>query len=194
MLGESTTENRPDVADAAAARHGTGTRPVAGYAAAVGRRAVLNDAGRAVPAGGSGGVGGRRRDEVRAYVAPVRAAAGPDLPVEEALLLMRAEGGGRDAALAVMEGGHLVGVVTRAELEAAARARGGAGGRAGLAEAAGLRVVYCFADSDVADAAATMRAARVSHLAVLGEDVRLLGLLARRDLPPTAAAVPGPSA
>jgi hypothetical protein len=29
-----------------------------------------------------------------------------------------------------------------------------------------------------------MRAARVSHLAVLGEDVRLLGLLARRDLPP----------
>ena len=189
MLGESTTENRPDVADAAAARHGTGTRPAAGYAAAVGRRAVLNDAGRAVPAGG----GGRRRDEVRAYVAPVRAAAGPDLPVEEALLLMRDEGGGRDAALAVMEGGHLVGVVTRAELEAAARA-GGPGGRARLAEAAGLRVVYCFADSDVADAAATMRAARVSHLAVLGEDVRLLGLLARRDLPPTAAAIPGPSA
>jgi CBS domain-containing protein len=81
-----------------------------------------------------------------------------------------------------MEGGHVVGVVTRAELEAAVRA-GGAGGRARLAEAAGLRVVYCFADSDVADAAATMRAARVSHLAVLGEDVRLLGLLARRDLP-----------
>ena len=186
-MDESTTENRPDVADAAA-RHGTGTRSVADVAA--GRRAVLSDAGRAVPAGG----GGRRRDEVRAYVAPVRAAAGPDLPVDEALLLMRAEGGGRDAALAVMEDGHLVGVVTRAELEAAARARGGAGGRAGLAEAAGLRVVYCFADSDVADAAATMRAARVSHLAVLGEDVRLLGLLARRDLPPTAAAIPGPSA
>ena len=130
--------------------------------------------------------------EVRAYVAPVPAAVGPDLPVEEALRLMRE--GGRDA-LPVMEGGHVVGVVTRAELEAAARARGGAGGRAGLAEAAGLRVVYCFADSDVADAAATMRAARVSHLAVLGEDVRLLGLLARRDLPPTAAAaIPGPSA
>jgi CBS domain-containing protein len=40
----------------------------------------------------------------------------------------------------------------------------------------------------VADAAATMRAARVSHLAVLGENVRLLGLLARRDLPPGPAA------
>jgi CBS domain-containing protein len=125
--------------------------------------------------------GGR---EVRAYVAPVPAAVGPDLPVEEALRLMRE--GGRDA-LPVMEGGHVVGVVTRTELEAAARA-GGRGGRARLAEAAGLRVVYCFADSDVADAAATMRAARVSHLAVLGEDVRLLGLLARRDLPPASAA------
>ena len=132
-----------------------------------------------------------RCHEVRAYVAPVRAEAGSDLPVEEALRLMaRDGGGGRDSALAVMEGGHLVGVVTRAELEAAART--GAGGRARLAEVAGLRVVYCFADSDVADAAATMRAARVSHLAVLGEDVRLLGLLARHDLP--AAAPPGPTA
>jgi CBS domain-containing protein len=122
---------------------------------------------------------------VRAYVAPVPAAVGPDLPVDEALRLMRE--GGRDA-LPVMEDGHVVGVVTRAELvEAAARA-GGSGGRARLAEAAGLRVVYCFADSDVADAAATMRAARVSHLAVLGENVRLLGLLARRDLPPGPAA------
>ena len=125
-------------------------------------------------------------------MAPVPAAVGPDLPVEDALRLMRE--GGRDA-LAVMEGGHVVGVVTRAELEAAARA-GGPGGRARrLAEAAGLRVVYCFADSDVADAAATMRAARVSHLAVLGEDVRLLGLLACRDLPPAAPARPsGPAA
>lgn len=140
---------------------------------------------------GEGGRDGGGGGEVRAYVAPVRAAAGPDLPVDEALRLMR-EGGGAGDALPVMEGGHLVGVVTRAELEAAARAGGGAGGRARLAEAAGLRVVYCFADSDVAEAAATMRAARVSHLAVLGEDVRLLGLLARRDLPPLPTAAPPP--
>jgi hypothetical protein len=30
-----------------------------------------------------------------------------------------------------------------------------------------------------------MRAAEVDHLAVLGGDVRFLGLLARRDLPPS---------
>jgi CBS domain-containing protein len=47
-----------------------------------------------------------------------------------------------------------------------------------------MRVVYCFADSDVAEAEAMMQAAEASHLAVLGEDVRFLGLLARQDLPP----------
>jgi CBS domain-containing protein len=87
---------------------------------------------------------------------------------------------GRDA-LPVMEGRHLVGIVTRAEL--AGPPDPVADGRR-LRDAIRLRVVYCFDDSDVADAAATMRAAEVDHLAVLGEDVRLLGLLARHDLPP----------
>ena len=80
-----------------------------------------------------------------------------------------------------MDDENLVGIVTRTDLDSLADASD----RARLREIGRMRVVYCFADSDVAEAAAMMRATEASHLAVLGEDVRFLGLLARRDLPPS---------
>lgn len=107
------------------------------------------------------------------------AAVGPELTLAEARRRLRETG--RDA-LPVMDGRHLVGIVTRAELE---RAPDPLADRRQLGEAVRLRVVYCFDDSDPAEAAATMRAAEVDHLAVLDGDVRFLGLLARRDLPPS---------
>ena len=107
------------------------------------------------------------------------AAVGPELTLAEARRRLRETG--RDA-LPVMDGRHLVGIVTRAELE---RAPDPLADRRRLGEAVRLRVVYCFDDSDPAEAAATMRAAEVDHLAVLDGDVRFLGLLARRDLPPS---------
>ena len=107
------------------------------------------------------------------------ATVGPELTLAEARRRLRETG--RDA-LPVMDGRHLVGIVTRAELE---RAPDPLADRRRLGEAVRLRVVYCFDDSDPAEAAATMRAAEVDHLAVLDGDVRFLGLLARRDLPPS---------
>lgn len=107
------------------------------------------------------------------------AVVGPELTLAEARRRLRETG--RDA-LPVMDGRHLVGIVTRAELE---RAPDPLADRRRLGEAVRLRVVYCFDDSDPAEAAATMRAAEVDHLAVLDGEVRFLGLLARRDLPPS---------
>jgi len=140
---------------------------------------------------------------VREFVAPAAAEVPLDATLAEALRLLARHG--RDALPVVEEGGHLVGVATRAELLSAPRR---ARHRVRLGDLIRLRVVYCFADTDVADAAAAMRAAEVGHLAVLGEDdggggeggvpagpgarrgggVRLVGLLARGDLPPAALA------
>ncbi len=127
---------------------------------------------------------------VGAFVAPAAAELPLDATLADALRLLDRHG--REALPVVEEGGgHPVGVVTtRAELLAVPRR---ARARVRLRDLIRLRVVYCFADSDVADAAAAMRAAGVSHLAVLGGEsrdggVRLVGLLARRDLPPAARA------
>lgn len=127
-----------------------------------------------VEAGPESGAGGTVRD----LVVPPPAAVGPELTLAEARRRLRETG--RDA-LPVMDGRHLVGIVTRAELD---RTPDPLADRRRLGEAVRLRVVYCFDDSDPAEAAATMRAAEVDHLAVLDGDVRFLGLLARRDLPP----------
>jgi CBS domain-containing protein len=85
---------------------------------------------------------------------------------------------GRDA-LAVMEAGHLVGIVSRAELEAVPEADD----RQPLVACIRPRVAYCFADTPPEEALATMQVAGVEHLAVLGDDLGLLGLLARGTLP-----------
>ena len=114
---------------------------------------------------------------VRDLVAPASFAVGLDTPLGIVRRLLRQS---RCEALPVIEDDKVVGVVTEAELEAMAEASD----RARLREVGRMRVVYCFADSNLADAAATMRAAEASHLAVLGEDVRFLGLLAQQDLPP----------
>ncbi len=114
---------------------------------------------------------------VRDLVAPASFAVGLDAPLGIVRRLLRQS---RCEALPVIEDDKVVGVVTEAELEAMAEALD----RARLREVGRMRVVYCFADSNLADAAATMRAAEASHLAVLGEDVRFLGLLAQQDLPP----------
>jgi CBS domain-containing protein len=129
---------------------------------------------------------------VGAFVAPAAAAALLPLDATLADALRLLDRHGREALPVVEEGGgHPVGVATRAELLAVPRR---ARARVRLRDLIRLRVVYCFVDSDVAEAAAAMRAAGVSHLAVLGEGgegdggVRLVGLLARRDLPPAALA------
>ena len=114
---------------------------------------------------------------VREFVAPARFAVALDTPLGAVRRLLRQS---RSEALPVLEDDKLVGIVTRADLDALADASD----LAPLREISRMRVVYCFADSDVAEAAATMRAAEASHLAVLGEDVRFLGLLAQHDLPP----------
>lgn len=114
---------------------------------------------------------------VRDLVAPASFAVGLDTPLGIVRRLLRQS---RCEALPVIEDDKVVGVVTEAELEAMAEASD----RARLREVGRMRVVYCFADSNLADAAATMRAAEASHLAVLSEDVRFLGLLAQQDLPP----------
>jgi len=114
---------------------------------------------------------------VRDLVAPASIAVGLDTPLGTVRRLFRQS---RCEALPVIEDGKVVGVVTEAELGAMAEASD----RARLREVGRMRVVYCFANSNIADAVATMRAAEASHLAVLGEDVRFLGLLAQQDLPP----------
>lgn len=113
---------------------------------------------------------------VRDFVAPAGVTLGLDSTLGEACRLLEEEG----RALPVLDEGRLVGILTREDLDALPPDT--SPGMA-LREMLRLRVVYCFADSDVAQAAATMRAAAVSHLAVLGEDVRFLGLLDQRDLP-----------
>src|SRR3954452_12245078 len=107
------------------------------------------------------------------------AAVGPELTLAEARRRLRETG--RDA-LPVMDGRHLVGIVTRAERE---RTPDPLADRRRLGEAVRLRVVYCFDDSDPAEAAATMRAAEVEQLAVLDGVARFLGLLTRCALPPS---------
>jgi CBS domain-containing protein len=99
-----------------------------------------------------------------------------DLSLAEVRRRMMAAGGD---ALPVLEDGQLVGIVSRAELEALP---------ADVDEEDPLvahvrpRVVYCFVDTSPEEALATMRAAGVGHLAVLGDDLRFLGLIARGDL------------
>jgi CBS domain-containing protein len=117
---------------------------------------------------------GRRVGE---FVAPARFAVGLDTPLGLVRRLLRES---RCEALPVMDDENLVGIVTRSDLDSLSDASD----RARLREIGRMRVVYCFADSDVAEAEAMMQAAEASHLAVLGEDVRFLGLLARHDLPP----------
>lgn len=118
----------------------------------------------------------RRARAVRDFVAPACFAVRLDTRLGVVRRLLSES---RCEALPVMDDENLVGIVTRSDLEMLVEASD----RARLRDVGRLRVVYCFADSDVADAAATMRAAEASHAAVLGEDVRFLGLLARDDLP-----------
>src|SRR5215204_2927791 len=110
---------------------------------------------------------GRRVGE---FVAPAGFAVGLDTPLGLVRRLLRES---RCAALPVMDDENLVGIVTRSDLDSLSDASD----LARLREIGRMRVVYCFADSDVAEAEAMMQAAEASHLAVLGEDVRFLGLL-----------------
>jgi CBS domain-containing protein len=98
-----------------------------------------------VDAGPASGTGGTVRDLV---VLPP-AAVGPELTLAEARRCLRETG--RDA-LPVMDGRHLVGIVTRAELD---RTPDPLADRRRLGEAIRLRVVYCFDDSGPVEAAAT---------------------------------------
>jgi CBS domain-containing protein len=109
-------------------------------------------------AGSDDGGPGRRRLGLAAgaFAAPAGAGLPLDTTLADALRLLDRHGREACRWWRRAGGGHPLGVATRAELLAVpARARS----RVRLRDLIRLRVVYCFADSDVADAAAAMRAA-----------------------------------
>lgn len=92
------------------------------------------------------------------------------------------EAGGADL-IPVCRDGRLVGTITQHDVALGAspgrrRAEG-----ALVAEAIAADILFCFEDTDVAEAAKLMRESGVSLLPVLNRGKRVVGVLALKDIP-----------
>ena len=101
-------------------------------------------------------------------MAPARFAVGLDTPLGLVRRLLRES---RCEALPVMDDQNLVGIVTRSDLDSLSDASD----RACSREIGRMRVVYCFADSDVAEAEAMMQAAEARSPGCTGRGCPLPG-------------------
>jgi CBS domain-containing protein len=102
-------------------------------------------------------------------------------PRRSALEAARSMTDGAADALIVAEAGHLVGVVTQADV-----VRAVAAGRdpktTAVAEIMLPEVLFCYDDQTADEVVAKMRASLVRRLPVLGRDKSLIGMVAEDDL------------
>lgn len=84
-------------------------------------------------------------------------------------------------ALVVTESGHLLGMITQADLVRTIAANKDLAVTT-VAEAMLPEVLFCFADQDVEEAAKKMQASLVRRLPVLSKDKVLLGMICEDDL------------
>ncbi len=90
-------------------------------------------------------------------------------------------------ALMVAEGGHLLGLVTQADIVRAVAA-GRDPAQTAVAEIMLPEVLFCYGDQTTEEVAAKMRAALVRRLPVLSKDKAIIGMISEDDLDPAAAA------
>lgn len=90
-------------------------------------------------------------------------------------------------ALVVAEGGHLLGLVTQADIVRAVAARRDPAQTA-VAEIMLPEVLFCYPDQTTEEVAAKMRASLVRRLPVLSKDKAIIGVISEDDLDPAGAA------
>jgi CBS domain-containing protein len=90
-------------------------------------------------------------------------------------------------ALVVAEGGHLLGMVTQADIVRAVAAERDPA-RTAVAEIMLPEVLFCYDDQTTDEVAAKMRASLVRRLPVLSRDRTILGMVSEDDLDPAAVA------
>jgi CBS domain-containing protein len=84
-------------------------------------------------------------------------------------------------ALVVADGGHLLGMVTQADIvRAVAQERDPAA--TAVAEIMLPEVLFCYDDQRIEDVAAKMRASLVRRLPVLSKDKTIIGMISEDDL------------
>ncbi|MCU0895346.1 MAG: CBS domain-containing protein [Rhodospirillales bacterium] len=84
-------------------------------------------------------------------------------------------------ALVVADGGHLLGMVTQADIVRAVAAERDLAATA-IAEIMLPEVLFCYDDQRIEDAAAKMRASLVRRLPVLSKDKTIIGMISEDDL------------
>lgn len=94
-------------------------------------------------------------------------------------------------ALAVVDGGHLVGMITQADIVHAVAA-GQDPAHVSVAEAMLPEVLFCFEDQSTEEAIKKMQASLVRRLPVLSKDKVLLGMVCEDDLLATPSLMPSP--
>lgn len=86
------------------------------------------------------------------------------------------------AALPVVDGGRLVGVITERDIVFRAVAEGRAPASVQTREVMGRTLQTCTPDEDIADALLRMEEHAVPHLAVVGRDGAVMGLVSYDEL------------
>lgn len=109
----------------------------------------------------------------------VRPEVGPEVTVAEAVEVMTAAEIG---AIAVMEGKRIAGIFTERDLMKRVIARGRDPARTAVRAVMTTNVVAVPDETPAADAAALMRAHRMRHLVIVGEDGEYLGMVAQRHI------------
>ncbi len=103
----------------------------------------------------------------------------PGTPLAEAARTMRELGVG---SLPVCDGRVLVGMLTDRDIVTRATAEGRDAGQTTVAQAMTPRVVFCYEDQDVRDAAALMEQEQIRRLPVLNRRRELTGIVSLADL------------
>ncbi|WP_142847463.1 CBS domain-containing protein [Telmatospirillum sp. J64-1] len=104
---------------------------------------------------------------------------GPDLSVYDAARMMRDIDTG---FLPVGEGDRLIGTLTDRDITMRSTAEGKDPNQSKVREAMSEKLVYCFEDDDLNEAAALMGEAQIRRLPVLNRDKRLVGVLSLGDV------------
>jgi CBS domain-containing protein len=104
-------------------------------------------------------------------------------PRRSALEAARSMSDGAVDTLIVAEAGHLVGVVTQADIVRAVAAERDPA-KTAVAEIMLPEVLFCYDDQTADEVAAKMRASLVRRLPVLTRDKSLIGMISEDDLDP----------